>query len=93
MRKIISLLQLFTVALFKSHRIIAVCLQTSALIAVILVGVWMGNYRGGFAWHDDPVKQFNYHPLFMILGMIFLYGNGKTQYLVLTQNAVVWHFA
>ena len=52
------------------------CLQVLALAVVVMVGVWMGSFNGGFAWHDNVYLEFNYHPLFMILGLIFLYGNG-----------------
>ena len=43
---------------------------------VILGGSWMGTYHKGFGWDISTV--FNYHPLFMTIGMIYLYGDGKT---------------
>ena len=52
------------------------CSQVLALAVVVMVGVWMGSFNGGFAWHDNVYLEFNYHPLFMILGLVFLYGNG-----------------
>ena len=42
---------------------------------LVMVGVWTGHYRGGFAW-DGTGKEFNYHPLFMIVSMIFLNSQG-----------------
>ena len=49
--------------------------QAIGLAMLILVGIWMGNYRGGYSWNANNV--FNYHPLFMTIGMIYLYGNGN----------------
>eukprot|EP00112_Aurelia_sp_Birch-Aquarium-sp1_P007020 Seg17666.1 transcript_id=Seg17666.1/GoldUCD/mRNA.D3Y31 product="Cytochrome b ascorbate-dependent protein 3" protein_id=Seg17666.1/GoldUCD/D3Y31 len=46
------------------------------IICLVLVGIWMSHYRGGFAW-DSSGKKFNFHPVFMIFGLVFLYGNGE----------------
>lgn len=46
-------------------------------VTVILVTVWAGHYRGGFTWRSNPDIQFNWHPVLMTLGMIFLYANCK----------------
>ena len=58
---------------------LVVVAQLIGAVAVVLVGVWMGYFQGGFAWQSDPEHQFNFHPLFMIIGMVFLYADGKLQ--------------
>lgn len=53
------------------------------IICVCLVAVWAANYMSyeGFAWNRfEPDRQFNYHPLFMIVGLVFLYGNAIIVY-------------
>lgn len=50
---------------------------TVTLGAVVsgLVVFWTLCYRGGFGWSDVNIK-FNWHPVLMTIGMIFMFGNG-----------------
>lgn len=52
--------------------------QVLGLVSVVLTGVWMGQYKGGFAW-DGSAQQFNVHPLCMVLGFVFLQGDGESK--------------
>lgn len=64
--------------------------QFIGALAVILVAIWMGRYDGGFAWRDRPEQQFHYHPLFMVIGMVFLYGEGTRGSLEMVPDDQIW---
>lgn len=49
--------------------------QLLGLTLLATTGAWLGRYRGGVAWHSP--LQFNAHPLCMVLGMVFLQGDGE----------------
>ncbi|XP_071450787.1 transmembrane ascorbate-dependent reductase CYB561 isoform X2 [Hetaerina americana] len=56
--------------------------ESVGFTAVLLMAIWTSVYRGGFAWRSDPDLEFNWHPLLMTIGMIFMYGNGILVYRV-----------
>lgn len=61
----------------KGFRPIFIATMILGLIYVVLVAIWIGVFLGGFAWSSDSKLQFNWHPLLMSIGMIFLYANCK----------------
>ncbi|KAM4616333.1 lysosomal membrane ascorbate-dependent ferrireductase CYB561A3 isoform 2-T2 [Polymixia lowei] len=69
--------------------VLCLCL---GLACVVCVCFWNTQWRGGFAW-DGSAKQFNWHPVLMVTGLVVLYGNGAVLYRVpLTwgQNKLPW---
>jgi len=56
--------------------------QVLSICMIGVLGVWLNNYLGGFAW-DGTSKEFNLHPLCMVCGLVFLYGESAVVYRVL----------
>ncbi|XP_065666313.1 lysosomal membrane ascorbate-dependent ferrireductase CYB561A3 isoform X2 [Hydra vulgaris] len=57
------------------------CLELVGILCFILILCWTKHYFGGYAW-DGTGKEFNLHPVFMVTGMVFLYGNAAIVYRV-----------
>ena len=50
--------------------------QLLGLTVVAVTGAWLGLFRGGIAW--ESALQFNVHPLCMVIGLVFLQGDGES---------------
>ncbi|KAK3925696.1 Cytochrome b561 [Frankliniella fusca] len=61
--------------------------EVLGLVLVILVAVWCGEK--GFAWRSNPDLEFNWHPLLMVIGLIFLNGNAILTFRILRNNRKV----
>jgi len=58
--------------------------EAVGLLAVILTIHWVNHFKGGVEWgYTDLGITFNWHPILMTLGLIFLYGNGALIYRVI----------
>lgn len=51
-------------------------LELTGIVFIILMIVWITQFKGGFSWTSDPNHEFNWHPLLMTIGFVFLYANG-----------------
>lgn len=55
--------------------VLVVVLSCTLLVAaLILILFWTLYYQKGFAWHEEPEKQFNLHPTLMVTGFITISG-------------------
>lgn len=50
--------------------------QSIGAVLLLLLFFWIILHLGGFGF-DNPSIVFNFHPWFMIIGFIVIYGNGK----------------
>ena len=42
---------------------------------MVMMLTWLVKHRGGFSWSSNTKTQFNWHPLLMSIGMLFIYGH------------------
>ncbi|CAL8074978.1 unnamed protein product [Orchesella dallaii] len=52
--------------------------------SLVLVLFWVFMYRGGYAWQENPPKEFNWHPTLMVAGFIFFSGFSMLFYRMMT---------
>ncbi|XP_044250312.1 plasma membrane ascorbate-dependent reductase CYBRD1 isoform X1 [Drosophila takahashii] len=58
-----------------NFKVLYVLTQLCGLTMIVLVGTWIGQHFGGLGGTSNPGLEFNWHPLFMTIGFIYLYGN------------------
>ncbi|XP_028134842.1 plasma membrane ascorbate-dependent reductase CYBRD1 isoform X5 [Diabrotica virgifera virgifera] len=56
------------------YTVVVVCASILLLGSLALTLFWVIQYRGGFAWREDPEREFNLHPVLMVAGFITFSG-------------------
>ncbi|CAH1973641.1 unnamed protein product [Acanthoscelides obtectus] len=56
------------------YTLVVVLASVLLLGALALTLFWILQYHGGFAWRENPDKQFNLHPVLMVAGFITFSG-------------------
>ncbi|XP_015594213.1 cytochrome b reductase 1 isoform X2 [Cephus cinctus] len=64
----------------KGFNLFLVITELVGALLILLVIIWTWYFRGGFAWTSDSGLQFNWHPLLMTIGLVFLYANAMLIY-------------
>lgn len=65
---------------YADFRLLYLILQMIGCTLIILMMVWVFAFLGGLSWSATPKVQFNWHPLLMTIGMVYLYGNSILVY-------------
>uniref|UniRef100_A0A1I8P3I8 Cytochrome b561 domain-containing protein n=1 Tax=Stomoxys calcitrans TaxID=35570 RepID=A0A1I8P3I8_STOCA len=63
-----------------NFKVLYVLTQLCGLTMIVLMGSWIGVHMGGLGGTGNPSLEFNWHPLLMTIGLIFLYGNAILVY-------------
>ncbi|XP_018787867.1 PREDICTED: cytochrome b reductase 1 isoform X1 [Bactrocera latifrons] len=67
-------------ATLTNFKVLYLVTQLCGLTMIILVSCWVGIHFGGVGGTANPQLEFNWHPLFMTIGLLFLYGNSILVY-------------
>lgn len=62
---------------YADFRMLYLIMQMIGAVIIILTVCWVFLHLNGLSWSATPAIQFNWHPLLMTIGMIYLYGNCK----------------
>lgn len=63
-----------------NFRLLYTITQAIGFLIIVLVLLWIEFYCDGLGWSSSVKLQFNWHPLLMTIGMIFLYANSILVY-------------
>lgn len=64
----------------KHYQLLYTLTTSVGIGSIILVLFWILYFQHGFAWQSLPRVQFNWHPLLMVIGMVFFYGQAMLIY-------------
>jgi len=65
---------------YKRYKVLYSIATFCGVVAITLIFVWMAHYKNGFSWSNDRSLQFNWHPVLMTFGLVFLYGQSMLIY-------------
>ncbi|XP_013391596.1 putative cytochrome b561 [Lingula anatina] len=64
--------------------------QVLGVALVVMLGLWLYIFQKGFAWTENPRLEMNFHSIFSVIGLIFLYGEGILVYRVFRNQKKIY---
>lgn len=61
---------------FKQFIVLLLSALAVGFVCIVFVMKWVFHFKEGLAW-DGGLAEFNWHPLLIVIGFIFLQGIGK----------------